>query len=71
MPSKKYESGDVVVSHAVMSALLLLGRDPSGLSVLKQRVRRKEAAYRPPAIAFPQFPTATFRRLTACLDALR
>ena len=41
---QKYESGDVVVSHAVMSALLLLDRDPSGLSVLKQRVHRKEAA---------------------------
>jgi HTH-type transcriptional regulator/antitoxin MqsA len=39
---QKYESGDVVVSHAVMSALLLLDRDPSGLSVLKQRVHRKE-----------------------------
>lgn len=30
---QKYESGDVVVSHAVMSALLLLDRDPSGLAV--------------------------------------
>jgi len=40
---QKYESGDVVVSHAVMSALLLLDRDPSGLSVLKQRVYRKAA----------------------------
>jgi HTH-type transcriptional regulator / antitoxin MqsA len=34
---QKYESGDVVVSHAIMSALLLLDRDPSGLSVLKHR----------------------------------
>lgn len=41
---QKYESGDVVVSHAVMSALLLLDRDPSGLSILKQRVGQKEAA---------------------------
>ena len=41
---QKYESGDVVVSHAVMSALLLLDRDPSGLSVLKQRACQKEAA---------------------------
>jgi HTH-type transcriptional regulator/antitoxin MqsA len=41
---QKYESGDVVVSHAVTSALLLLDRDPSGLSVLKQRVRQSEAA---------------------------
>jgi HTH-type transcriptional regulator/antitoxin MqsA len=41
---QKYESADVVVSRAVMSALLLLERDPSGLSVLKQRVRQKDAA---------------------------
>ena len=41
---QKYESGDVVVSHAVMSALLLLDRDPSGLSILKQRVHEKKAA---------------------------
>ncbi|MEO5660324.1 MAG: type II toxin-antitoxin system MqsA family antitoxin [Polaromonas sp.] len=41
---QKYESGDVVVSHAVMSALLLLDRDPSGLSVLQQRVQHKRAA---------------------------
>lgn len=41
---QKYESGDVVVSRAVMSALLLLERDPSGLSVLKQRARQKNAA---------------------------
>jgi HTH-type transcriptional regulator/antitoxin MqsA len=34
---QKYESGDVVVSHAVTSALLLLDRDPSGLSVLRAR----------------------------------
>lgn len=41
---QKYESGDIVVSHAVMSALLLLDRDPSGLSLLRQRVQQKEAA---------------------------
>jgi len=41
---QKYENGDVVVSHGVMSALLLLDRDPSGLSVLKQRAHRKETA---------------------------
>jgi HTH-type transcriptional regulator/antitoxin MqsA len=39
---QKYESGDVVVSHAVMSALLLLDRDPSGLSVLQQRAESRE-----------------------------
>jgi HTH-type transcriptional regulator/antitoxin MqsA len=41
---QKYESGDVVVSHGVMSALLLLDRDPSGLSVLRDRIAPKKAA---------------------------
>ena len=41
---QKYESGDVVVSHAVTSALLLLDRDPTGLSFLKQRVEGGDAA---------------------------
>lgn len=41
---QKYESGDVVVSHAVMSALLLLDRDPSGLSFLKQRAHPEDVA---------------------------
>lgn len=41
---QKYESGEVVVSHPMMSALLLLDRDPSGLSVLKHRTNRKETA---------------------------
>lgn len=35
---QKYESGDVLVSHAITSALVLLDRDPDGLSVLKKRV---------------------------------
>jgi len=35
---QKYESGDVVVSHAVTSALILLDRDPSGLEALRRRV---------------------------------
>lgn len=34
---QKYESGDILVSHAVMSALLLLDRDPSGLKVLQEK----------------------------------
>ncbi len=38
---QKYESGDVLVSHAVVSALLLLDRDPSGLAVLTQRADKK------------------------------
>ena len=33
---QKYESGDVLVSHAMTSALLLLDRDPSGLEVLQR-----------------------------------
>ena len=34
---QKYESGDVLASGAVTSALLLLDRDPSGLDVLRNR----------------------------------
>lgn len=34
---QKYESGDVLVSKAVASALLLLDSHPEGLAVLKQR----------------------------------
>jgi len=34
---QKYESGDVLVSGAVTSALLLLERDPGGLEVLRNR----------------------------------
>jgi HTH-type transcriptional regulator/antitoxin MqsA len=34
---QKYESGDILVSHAVNSALLLLDRDPSGLELLRAR----------------------------------
>ncbi len=34
---QKYESGDVLVSGAVTSALLLLERDPGGLEVLRKR----------------------------------
>jgi len=34
---QKYESGDVLVSKAVASALLLLDDHPEGLSVLKSR----------------------------------
>ena len=41
---QKYECGDVAVSHAVTSALLLLDRDPSGLSLLRQRMHQREAA---------------------------
>ncbi|MDX6750453.1 type II toxin-antitoxin system MqsA family antitoxin [Geminicoccaceae bacterium 1502E] len=33
---QKYESGEVLVSQAVKSALLLLDRDPSGLAILEK-----------------------------------
>lgn len=41
---QKYESGDVLVSHAVTSALLLLDRDPSGLEVLRRKDKAAHAA---------------------------
>jgi HTH-type transcriptional regulator/antitoxin MqsA len=41
---QKYESGDVLVSHGVMSALLLLDRDPTGIAILKERAAAKVAA---------------------------
>jgi len=34
---QKYESGDMLPSRAVSSALVLLDRDPDGLAVLKRR----------------------------------
>ncbi len=34
---QKYESGDVLASGAITSALLLLDRDPGGLDVLRNR----------------------------------
>lgn len=41
---QKYESGEVLVSHAISSALVLLDRDPTGLTVLKKRVTDGQAA---------------------------
>lgn len=41
---QKYESGEVLVSHAITSALVLLDRDPTGLTVLKKRVTDGQAA---------------------------
>jgi HTH-type transcriptional regulator/antitoxin MqsA len=41
---QKYESGDVLVSQAVTSALILLDRDPSGLDALEQRLEMNPAA---------------------------
>ncbi len=41
---QKYESGEVLVSHAISSALVLLDRDPDGLAVLLEREAKGEAA---------------------------
>ncbi|NKC12120.1 MAG: YgiT-type zinc finger protein [Gammaproteobacteria bacterium] len=41
---QKYESGEILVSHAITSALLLLDRDPTGLEVLYQRDKATHAA---------------------------
>ena len=41
---QKYESGDILVSRAVTSALLLLDRDPSGLEVLQEKDKATHAA---------------------------
>ena len=37
---QKYEAGDLLPGRAIGSALALLDRDPSGLSVLKHRSKR-------------------------------
>jgi HTH-type transcriptional regulator/antitoxin MqsA len=41
---QKYESGDLLPSRAISSALTLLDRDPSGLAVLKARQSATPAA---------------------------
>ena len=41
---QKYESGEVLVSKAIASALLLLNEHPEGLSVLKSRDADRHAA---------------------------
>lgn len=41
---QKYESGDILVSHAITTALLLLDRDPGGLSVLEEKAKATHAA---------------------------
>lgn len=41
---QKYESGDVLVSKAVVSALLLLDDHPEGLAVLKSREADRHVA---------------------------
>jgi HTH-type transcriptional regulator / antitoxin MqsA len=41
---QKYESGDMLPSRAVSSALVLLDRDPDGLAVLKRRHEAKKGS---------------------------
>lgn len=41
---QKYESGEVLASHAITSALLLLDQNPGGLTILKNRMEQPEAA---------------------------
>lgn len=41
---QKYESGEVLASHAITSALLLLDQNPSSLALLKERVKHPQAA---------------------------
>ncbi len=43
---QKYESGDLLPSRAIVSALTLLDHDPKGLSVLKTRQSRTTTAPR-------------------------
>jgi HTH-type transcriptional regulator / antitoxin MqsA len=40
---QKYESGDLLPSRAIMSALALLDSNPAGLRILEQRERRSSA----------------------------
>lgn len=41
---QKYEGGEVLASHAITSALLLLEQYPSGLAVLKKRAENRQTA---------------------------
>lgn len=41
---QKYESGEILASHAVSSALLLLDENPQGLEVLRRRIEEKQAS---------------------------
>jgi HTH-type transcriptional regulator/antitoxin MqsA len=46
---QKYESGDLLPSRAISSALVLLDHDPDGLSVLKEWQDASQASTPPPA----------------------
>jgi HTH-type transcriptional regulator/antitoxin MqsA len=41
---QKYESGEVLASHAITSALLLLDQNPGGLSLLREWIEHQQAA---------------------------
>jgi HTH-type transcriptional regulator / antitoxin MqsA len=41
---QKYESGEVLASHAITSALLLLDQNPRGLALLRDRMQHSKAA---------------------------
>jgi HTH-type transcriptional regulator/antitoxin MqsA len=41
---QKYETGEILVSKAITSALLLLDRNPEGLEVLKSKANDHHAA---------------------------
>lgn len=41
---QKYESGEILVSKAITSALILLEKDPSGIKLLTNRLEENRAA---------------------------
>ena len=41
---QKYESGEILVSKAITSALILLEKDPSGIKLLTNRLEKNRAA---------------------------
>ena len=43
---QKYESGDLLPSRAINSALVLLGHNPESLTLLKRRESKRPAVYR-------------------------
>ncbi len=45
---QKYESGDLLPSHAIISALVLLDNNPAGLSVLEERQKSKSSTHERP-----------------------
>lgn len=48
---QKYESGDLLPSHAIVSALVLLDNNPAGLSILEKRQKSKSSDERPRVLA--------------------